>query len=65
MGRAEKVVLAYSGGVDASVCTPYLKRTDTADEPEYGATQTSGLSRERGQGTDNGYLKTMLTKRYR
>ncbi|HEY9614898.1 hypothetical protein [Allocoleopsis sp.] len=57
--------MAYSGGVDASVCTPYLKRTDTADEPEYGATQTSGLSRERGQGTDNGYLKTMLTKRYR
>ena len=26
MGRANKVVLAYSGGVDTSVCIPYLKR---------------------------------------
>ncbi len=25
MGCAEKVVLAYSGGVDASVCIPYPK----------------------------------------
>lgn len=57
MGRAEKVVLAYSGGVDASVCIPYLKQTDTLDEPEYGATQISGVSREHGQGTDKGYLK--------
>ena len=24
MGRAKKVVLAYSGGVDTSVCIPYL-----------------------------------------
>jgi hypothetical protein len=57
MGRAEKVVLAYSGGIDACVCIPYLKQTDTPDEPEYRATRTSGLSRERDQGTDNGYLK--------
>jgi hypothetical protein len=62
MGRAEKVVLAYSGRADASVCIPYLKQTDTPDEPEYGATPTSGVSRERGQGGDNGYLKAMLTK---
>ena len=26
MGRARKVVLAYSGGVDTSVCIPYLKK---------------------------------------
>ncbi len=26
MGRAKKVVLAYSGGVDTSVCIPYLKQ---------------------------------------
>ena len=26
MGRANKVVLAYSGGVDTSVCIPYLKQ---------------------------------------
>jgi argininosuccinate synthase len=25
MGRAERVVLAYSGGVDTTVCIPYLK----------------------------------------
>ncbi len=25
MARANKVVLAYSGGVDTSVCIPYLK----------------------------------------
>ena len=24
MGRAKKAVLAYSGGVDTSVCIPYL-----------------------------------------
>ena len=26
MGRAKKAVLAYSGGVDTSVCIPYLKQ---------------------------------------
>jgi argininosuccinate synthase len=26
MGCAEKVVLAYSGGVDTSLCIPYLKQ---------------------------------------
>ncbi|NJM98851.1 MAG: hypothetical protein HC800_18370, partial [Phormidesmis sp. RL_2_1] len=25
MGLADKVVLAYSGGVDTTVCIPYLK----------------------------------------
>ena len=25
MGRAKKAVLAYSGGVDTSVCIPYLR----------------------------------------
>ncbi len=32
MGRAKKVVLAYSGGVDTSVCIPYLKKEYEVDE---------------------------------
>jgi len=32
MGRAKKVVLAYSGGVDTSVCIPYLKHEWRVDE---------------------------------
>ena len=32
MGRAKKVVLAYSGGVDTSVCIPYLKQAWGVDE---------------------------------
>ena len=32
MGRAKKVVLAYSGGVDTSVCIPYLKREWDVEE---------------------------------
>lgn len=32
MGRAKKVVLAYSGGVDTSVCIPYLKQEWCVDE---------------------------------
>ena len=32
MGRAKKVVLAYSGGVDTSVCIPYLKEEWAVDE---------------------------------
>ena len=32
MGRAKKVVLAYSGGVDTSVCIPYLKEEWAVEE---------------------------------
>jgi argininosuccinate synthase len=32
MGRAKKVVLAYSGGVDTSVCIPYLKQEWCVEE---------------------------------
>ena len=45
MGRAKKVVLAYSGGVDTSVCIPYLKH-------EWGVDQVLTLAADLGQGDD-------------
>jgi argininosuccinate synthase len=45
MGRANKVVLAYSGGVDTSVCIPYLKQ-------EWGVNEVITLAAELGQGGD-------------
>lgn len=45
MGRAEKVVLAYSGGVDTSVCIPYLKE-------EWGVKEVITLAADLGQGED-------------
>lgn len=45
MGRANKVVLAYSGGVDTSVCIPYLKH-------EWGVQEVITLAVDLGQGTD-------------
>ncbi len=45
MGRAKKVVLAYSGGVDTSVCIPYLKH-------EWGVDQVITLAADLGQGDD-------------
>ncbi|UFP94107.1 argininosuccinate synthase [Gloeobacter morelensis] len=41
--RAKKVVLAYSGGVDTSVCIPYLKH-------EWGVQQVVALAADLGQG---------------
>lgn len=45
MGRAERVVLAYSGGVDTTVCIPYLKN-------EYGVKEVITLAADLGQGED-------------
>lgn len=45
MGRANKVVLAYSGGVDTSVCIPYLKQ-------EWGVKEVITLAADLGQGGD-------------
>ncbi|WP_320666708.1 argininosuccinate synthase [Prochlorococcus sp. MIT 1307] len=45
MGRATKVVLAYSGGVDTSVCIPYLKK-------EYGVEEVITFAADLGQGDE-------------
>ncbi len=45
MSRANKVVLAYSGGVDTSVCIPYLKA-------EWGVKEVITLAADLGQGED-------------
>ncbi|NJN90023.1 MAG: argininosuccinate synthase [Leptolyngbyaceae cyanobacterium RM2_2_4] len=45
MGRAKKVVLAYSGGVDTSVCIPYLKE-------EWGVEEVIALAADLGQGDE-------------
>lgn len=45
MGRADKVVLAYSGGVDTSVCIPYLKH-------EWGVKEVITLAADLGQGDE-------------
>ncbi|MFM6192104.1 MAG: argininosuccinate synthase [Planktothrix sp.] len=50
MGRAEKVVLAYSGGVDTSVCIPYLKN-------EFGVKEVITLAVDLGQGDELGPVK--------
>ena len=50
MGRAEKVVLAYSGGVDTSVCIPYLKQ-------EWGVKEVITLAADLGQGEDLNPIK--------
>ncbi|HAN73109.1 MAG TPA: argininosuccinate synthase [Planktothrix sp. UBA8402] len=47
MGRADKVVLAYSGGVDTSVCIPYLKN-------EFGVKEVITLAVDLGQGDELG-----------
>ena len=43
MGRAKKAVLAYSGGVDTSVCIPYLKN-------EWGVDEVITFAADLGQG---------------
>ncbi|AFZ01876.1 argininosuccinate synthase [Calothrix sp. PCC 6303] len=45
MGRAKKVVLAYSGGVDTSVCIPYLQQ-------EWGVEEVITLAADLGQGDE-------------
>ncbi len=45
MGRADRVVLAYSGGVDTTVCIPYLKN-------EWGVKEVITLAADLGQGED-------------
>lgn len=50
MGRANKVVLAYSGGVDTSVCIPYLKE-------EWGVREVITLAADLGQGEELGPIK--------
>ncbi|MGK7891039.1 MAG: argininosuccinate synthase [Leptolyngbyaceae cyanobacterium] len=50
MGRANKVVLAYSGGVDTSVCIPYLKE-------EWGVKEVITLAGDLGQGEELGPIQ--------
>ena len=45
MGRAKKVVLAYSGGVDTTVCIPYLLN-------EWGVESVVTLAMDLGQGAE-------------
>jgi argininosuccinate synthase len=45
MGRADKVVLAYSGGVDTTVCIPYLMK-------EWGVKEVITLAADLGQGDE-------------
>jgi argininosuccinate synthase len=45
MSRADKVVLAYSGGVDTTVCIPYLKN-------EWGVKEVITLAADLGQGEE-------------
>jgi argininosuccinate synthase len=55
MGRANKVVLAYSGGVDTSVCIPYLKE-------EWGVEEVITLAADLGQGEELGPIKEKALK---
>lgn len=50
MGRATKVVLAYSGGVDTTVCIPYLKN-------EWGVEEVITLAADLGQGDELGPIQ--------
>ncbi|BAY15784.1 argininosuccinate synthase [Anabaenopsis circularis NIES-21] len=55
MGRAKKVVLAYSGGVDTSVCIPYLKQ-------EWGVEEVITLAADLGQGDELEPIKEKALK---
>ena len=53
MGRAKKVVLAYSGVVDTSVCIPYLKKG-------YGVEHLIAFAADLGQGDELNEIKKRL-----
>lgn len=55
MGRANKVILAYSGGVDTSVCIPYLKE-------EWGVKEVITLAADLGQGEELGPIQQKALK---
>ena len=55
MGRAERVVLAYSGGVDTTVCIPYLKN-------EFGVKEVITLAADLGQGEELGPIQQKAIK---
>lgn len=55
MGRANRVVLAYSGGVDTSVCIPYLKE-------EWGVKEIITLAADLGQGDELGPIQEKALK---
>lgn len=55
MARADKVVLAYSGGVDTSVCIPYLMQ-------EWGVKEVITLAADLGQGEELGPIKEKAFK---
>ena len=55
MGRADKVVLAYSGGVDTTVCIPYLKN-------EWGVKEVITLAADLGQGDELEPIKEKALK---
>ena len=50
MKDLKRVVLAYSGGVDTSVCIPYLKE-------KYGVTEVITFVADLGQGEDLNQIK--------
>ena len=50
MQQVKKVVLAYSGGVDTSVCIPYLRN-------EYGISEVVTFVADLGQGEDLGLIR--------
>ena len=55
MGRANRVVLAYSGGVDTSVCIPYLKE-------EWGVKEVITLAADLGQGDELAPIRAKALK---
>lgn len=55
MGHVNKVVLAYSGGVDTSVCIPYLKQ-------EWGVEEVITLAADLGQGDELGPIQEKALK---
>ena len=55
MQQVKKVVLAYSGGVDTSVCIPYLKN-------KYGISEVIAFVADLGQGEDLEFIRQKALK---